>query len=139
MLSFTLTAHRNDASSSTATAKATSLELDTSVLGRADALNPVELLLAAQAACFIKGVGRLAPLIDFDFVSVSVELTATRPEDTATISRIDYRIWVDTNEPDSKLDLLHKNLQRQGTIYNVLSRGTQLQGELIRGFPDSNL
>jgi uncharacterized OsmC-like protein len=40
------------------------------VNGRADAFNPAELLLAAIAACMIKGIERIAPINHFAYRGV---------------------------------------------------------------------
>lgn len=132
MLTFKLQANRSDPAGSVATAKSVELVIDTSTAGRADALNPVELLLAAQAACFIKGIERLAPTLEFQFNSVQVFLEADRPENEARIAQIRYRVVIDTDESDQRLALMHKNLQKQGTIYNTLSKGTELVGAVTR-------
>jgi uncharacterized OsmC-like protein len=55
MLEYHVTARRLDAHGSVAQCKQAELTLDTDVKGRADAFNPAELLLAAVAACMIKG------------------------------------------------------------------------------------
>lgn len=132
MLHFQLKARREGPNGSVASAKQVALVLDTALAGRPDALNPVELLLAAQAACFIKGIERLAPTLNFQFDEVSVTLEATRPEDEAKLDQISYRIEVSTPEPDHRLELLHKNLMRQGTIYNTIKSGTNLSGVVVR-------
>lgn len=132
MLRFQVEARRSGPEGSTASAKSTSLALDTSVAGRLDALNPVELLLASQAACFIKGIERLAPTLNFEFSGVYVHLEADRPESEARLAEVRYQIEVETKEPEHRLELLHKNLKKNGTIYNTLSAGTQLAGTLSR-------
>lgn len=132
MLRFQIQAHRVDENGSELTTKEAQLTLDTSIAGRVDALNPVELLLAAQAACFIKGIERLAPTLNFDYTGVDVSLEADRPEDQARISQLRYQIRIDTEESDQRIELLHKNLKKQGTIYNTISAGTELIGSVIR-------
>ena len=132
MLRFQVQAHRVDANGSELTTKEAHLTLDTSIAGRVDALNPVELLLASQAACFIKGIERLAPTLNFDYTGVEVSLEADRPEDQARISQLRYQIEIETKESDQRLELLHKNLKKQGTIYNTISAGTELIGSVAR-------
>jgi uncharacterized OsmC-like protein len=132
MLSFSLQAKRNNSSGSLVTAKSAELTIDTSLAGRPDALNPVELLLASQAACFIKGIERLAPTLEFDFRGVQVFLEADRPENEARIAQIRYQVVIETDESDQRIALMHKNLQKQGTIYNTLSAGTELVGSVTR-------
>lgn len=132
MLRFQIQAHRVDENGSELTTKEAHLTLDTSIAGRVDSLNPVELLLAAQAACFIKGIERLAPTLNFDYTGVDVSLEADRPEDQARISQLRYQIRIDTEESDQRIELLHKNLKKQGTIYNTISAGTELIGSVMR-------
>lgn len=132
MMTFQVKAKRQGETGSLLNAKAVELTLDTSVAGRADALNPVELLLAAQAACFIKGIERMAPTLNFDYSGVEIFLEADRPDGEARISQVRYRIEVQTGESDQRLELLLKNLKRQGTIYNTLSPGTELLGAITR-------
>ena len=39
-----------------------------------DAFNPAELLLASVAACMIKGIERVVPILKFEFRGVAVKL-----------------------------------------------------------------
>jgi uncharacterized OsmC-like protein len=130
MMTFTVSAERQDASGSVVRAKETAFTIDTSVAGRPDALNPVELLLASLAACIIKGIERTAGTLGIDYDSVDVSLTAHRPVDEARIDDIAYVIRLGTNSDQAKLDLLHKNLMKFGTIYNTVKTGTRLTGSI---------
>lgn len=132
MMAFHLEAAKIDSNGSVVSAKDTQLVIDTSMAGRLDALNPVELLLAALAACILKGIERVAPTLDFAFSNAEVSLVAHRPSQEARIADVSYVIRVATNESDSRLELLHKNLQKFGTIYNTLKQGTELSGRLER-------
>jgi uncharacterized OsmC-like protein len=131
-MTFNLNAHRLNEHGSSVKSKQTELIIDTSVVGRQDALNPVELLLAALAACMLKGIERLAPTIGFSFSDVQINFVASRPDNEARIQDITYEIVVTTDELDSKLELMHKNLQKQGTIYNTVKLGTNLNGSIRR-------
>jgi uncharacterized OsmC-like protein len=106
------------------------LVIDTGLAGRTDALNPVELLLASLSACLIKGVERVAGTLGIQYDSVNVALTAHRPDDEARIENITYLITLGTKSDQAKLDLLHKNLMKFGTIYNTVKAGTHLSGEI---------
>ena len=46
------------------------------------------------------------------------------------MTRIDYEIVVDTDETTARLDLLHRNLQKYGTIYNTLAGSVELIGSI---------
>jgi len=60
-MSFHVSAKRIDAHGSQAYCKEGEITLDTDLQGRTDAFNPAELLLAALAACMIKGIERVTP------------------------------------------------------------------------------
>lgn len=130
MMTFNIKANRVDDNSSLVLAKSTSLIIDTSMTGRVDALNPVELLLSALAACLIKGIERVAGTLEVEYDSVEVSLEAKRPETEARIEEINYLINLGTTASQAKLELVHKNLMKFGTIYNTVKSGTRLSGEI---------
>jgi uncharacterized OsmC-like protein len=135
MLAYRVKARRIDAHGSTAEAKAASITLDTDVGGRADAFNPAELLLASIAACMIKGAERAAPMIAFDLRGLEIELKGVRQDAPPKMIRIDYEIIVDTGETDQRLELLHKNIRKCGTVSNTIAEATALHGAIRRKEP----
>ncbi|WP_137150143.1 OsmC family protein [Devosia sp. FKR38] len=132
MRSYSLSAHRDDANGSTALVREARLVLDTSLAGRLDAFNPVELLLASLAACMIKGVERSAPMLKFEFTGVSVTLTAERQDMQPRVTVINYELRIDTDESDRRLELLHTNVRKYGTISNTLAQSVALIGTIVR-------
>lgn len=131
-LEYSVSARRVDAAGSLATAKSAEVVLDTSIAGRTDALNPAELLLASLAACMIKGAERVIPMLDFRLGGIGVELHAVRQDNPPALINIDYRITVDTDESDRRLDLLHTNIRKYGTISNTLAAALELKGTIQR-------
>jgi uncharacterized OsmC-like protein len=132
MMTFAVAANRIDATGSKVQSKQVELLIDTGMAGRPDALNPVELLLAALSACIIKGIERVAGSLGIEYDSVNVSLTAHRPVDEARIDDIAYVIRIGTSADQAKLELLHKNLMKFGTIYNTIKSGTTLSGTISR-------
>jgi uncharacterized OsmC-like protein len=132
MQSYHVTARRLDAQGSCAASKAAELTLDTSAAGRTDAFNPAELLLASLAACILKGAERMIPMLNFDLRGVEVTITGERQDAPPMMTRISYEIMVDSDEPDHRLDLLHRNLRKYGTIQNTLAAAVEVQGTLRR-------
>ncbi|MDP1643409.1 MAG: OsmC family protein [Phenylobacterium sp.] len=132
MLEYAIQARRTDAHGSLASAKDATLVLDTDLQGRLDAFNPVELLLAAVAACMIKGIERVTPLLKFDLRGVEVRLKAARQDSPPMITSIDYELIIDTDESDQRLELLHKNIRKYGTISNTVAQATTLDGRVTR-------
>jgi len=45
---------------------------------------------------------------------------------------ITYEIIVDSDESDLRLELLHDNVKKFGTVFNTVTPGTQLSGVLRR-------
>ena len=133
MRRYTLSARRDDAHGSLAGVREALVVLDTSLAGRADALNPVELLLASLAACIIKGVERSAPMLKFDFAGVTVTLSAERQDAPPKLTAISYELVVVTPESDHRLELLHTNVRKYGTISNTLAGAVSLTGTVARG------
>lgn len=131
-MTFHVSAKRNDAHSSNAYCKDASLLIDTDLAGRIDAFNPAELLLAALSACMIKGLERVTPILKFNLRGVEVELHGVRQDSPPKMESIHYVIRVDTDETDHRLALLHDNVKKFGTVFNTVSPGTELSGELIR-------
>ncbi|WP_196258021.1 OsmC family protein [Pelagibacterium limicola] len=132
MLEYRVSAKRVDDHGSVATTKSAEVLLDTDLEGRQDAFNPVELLLASLSACILKGIERVAPMLKFEFSGVDVSLHAVRQDAPPKLISIDYEIVVETNEPDRRLDLLHTNVRKYGTISNTLADAVALNGAIRR-------
>lgn len=132
MLEYNVTARRIDGHGSLASTKQAELVLDTDMAGRPDAFNPAELLLASVAACMIKGIERVTPLLKFELHGVSVRLHGKRQDNPPKMISIDYELVVDTDESDQRLDLLHKNVRKYGTISNTIADALVLSGVIRR-------
>lgn len=132
MLEYSVQARRIDDHGSLATAKQAEIALDTDVKGRDDAFNPAELFLAAVAACMIKGIERVTPMLEFDLRGVEVKLHGVRQDSPPKMVSIDYEIIVDTDEDDRRLELLHLNVRKFGTISNTVAQAVQLEGVIMR-------
>jgi uncharacterized OsmC-like protein len=132
MLEYEITAARLDAHGSRAQCKDAEITLDTDIAGRADAFNPAELLLAALAACMIKGIERVTPMLKFQLRGVNVRLHGVRQDTPPKIQSITYELTVDTDESDRRLELLHQNVKKYGTVFNTVAPGTELSGSIRR-------
>jgi len=132
MFEYEVSAKRIDAHGSLAECKLAELVIDTDVKGRADAFNPAELLLASVAACILKNMERVAPMIHFEYSGVTVRIYGVRQDSPPKISSIDYEIIINTDENDRKLSLMHDNIKKYGTIYNTIASSTEITGVLKR-------
>ncbi|CCU72160.1 OsmC family protein [Thalassolituus oleivorans] len=131
-MTFDVVATRTDAHGSIARTKSAEIMLDTDLAGRTDAFNPAELLLAALSACMIKGIERVTPILKFDLRAVEVKVHGIRQDVPPGMESVEYEIIVDTDEPDRRLELLHDNVRKYGTVFNTVAPGTELKGIMRR-------
>jgi uncharacterized OsmC-like protein len=132
VIEYRVSARRIDSHGSLARAKDAEVMLDTDLAGRQDAMNPVELLLSALAACMLKGIERITPMLHFQLEGAEVQLEAIRQDAPPKLTRISYKITVDSAETDQRLNLLHRNILKYGTISNTLAGAIPLEGTLTR-------
>jgi uncharacterized OsmC-like protein len=131
-MEFDVVAVRLSAHASEARCKQATVTLDTDLAGNPQAFNPAELLLAALSACMIKGIERVTPILKFQLRGVEVRVHGVRQDVPPRMESITYEIIVDTDESDRRLDLLHENVRRYGTVFNTVAPGTELTGVLHR-------
>ena len=129
---FHVATQRSDAHGSVAHCKEAAITLDTDMAGRADAFNPAELLLAALSACIIKGIERITPILKFELRGVEVRVDGVRQDVPPKMESITYEIIVNSDESEKRLELLHDNVKKYGTVFNTIAPGTQLGGSLRR-------
>ncbi len=131
-MQFDVVSQRLSAHASQARCKQAAITLDTDPAGNPQAFNPAELLLAALSACMIKGIERVVPILKFELRGVEVHVHGVRQDVPPRLESIRYEVIVDTDEPDRRLDLLHENVRRYGTVFNTVAPGTELTGVLHR-------
>ncbi len=92
--------------------------------------NPAELLLAALAACILKNVERYALKLHIPYQSARITVHGTRSDVPPAMQAITYLLEVDTDVQERKINLLHRNILKFGTITNTLSKACELNGEI---------
>jgi uncharacterized OsmC-like protein len=115
--------------------EARGLDFDGSALGNPTLPGPADLLAAALAACLSKNLERFSNILGFHYQRGRVSVTLERQDAPARITRATYLVEVTTEEPDERLQLLHRNLRKYGTITNTLAAACELSGELRRASP----
>ena len=131
-MEFHVESARIDEHGSLARCKSAEIRLDTDMAGNPDAFNPAELLLAAITACMIKGIERVTPILKFSLRGVTVRIDGVRQDVPPKMESITYEIIVDTDESDNRLELLHENVKKFGTVFNPISTGTEILGVMRR-------
>lgn len=139
MLEYRVTAQRRNDRESLVACKKAELLIDTSLEGRDDAFNPLELLLAALSGCMLKNIERVSPILRMKVTAVDIQLKALHQDSPPRVTRIECQLQVATDADARKIELLHTNLRKYGTVYNTLALSCELTGELHRLDPSNPL
>lgn len=136
MLEYTVEAEQVVPNVSTARAKRAQIFFDSSPGQSEHLLNPAELLLSAFSACMLKNVERLAPTLRFNYTHAAVHVHGVREDKPPRLVSIDWELILWTDEPPPRVDLLERNLRKQGTIYNTMAASCAVEGRVIPRPPD---
>jgi uncharacterized OsmC-like protein len=122
---------------SAATSKQAVIEFDTSA-GQSEVLpGPADLLTMAFAACVLKNVERFSKMLPFRYQEASINVVAERQEAPPKMIRVTYSLRLVTDEPQQRVDLLHLNIRKHGTIYNTLAATCDVSGKVLVQSPDT--
>jgi uncharacterized OsmC-like protein len=88
------------------------------------------LLISAFAACCLKNVQRFSEMMHFSYDRAEISVTAERQDKPPMISRIDFQIELISADTAINEDLLLRNIQKFGTIYNTLNAVCLIEGTL---------
>lgn len=91
---------------------------------------PAELLAASFSACLLKNLERAGQLLGFHYDGAEVEVVARRQDDPPQFVEITYLMRIGTDEPRRRIDLIHRNLQKFGTVYNTLAAVCAVHGTI---------
>jgi uncharacterized OsmC-like protein len=110
---------------------ATDVKADTGSISDGVRPGPAELLCASLAACLLKNIERYSEMLPFEYESAAVEVVAERQDWPPRMTTMRYRIEIATNEPQHRVDLLHRNIRKYGTITNTLAAACDLTGVML--------
>jgi uncharacterized OsmC-like protein len=113
------------------TAQGGGIRFDGSAATGEELLGPAGLLAAALAACILKNVERFSKILRFGYRRATVHVAVEREDPPPRIVCARYTTRVETDEPEPRLELLHRNIRKFGTITNTLAAATDLHGEII--------
>lgn len=92
--------------------------------------NPAELFLSAFAACMLKNVARFSEMMHFNYEKAVVEVTATRKEKPPRIEQLIYTLTIHSTDTRLNPELLKKNIEKFGTIYNTVAQSCSIEGTI---------
>ena len=127
-LSFTVTARADAESSTLHTGDAIALDTRWQPDAPSTHPGPAELLAGAFAACLLKNVARSSAMLPFSYASADVTVTIHRQDAPPLFTALTYTLHLVTSEPAHRVELLHRNLQKFGTVYNTLAAVCEVSG-----------
>ncbi len=92
--------------------------------------NPAELFLGAFSACILKNIERFSVMMGFEYSNAEIKVTATRFEKPPRMDDIIYELIVYSQDDNLNIDLLKKNIEKFGTIFNTVKTSCSVYGEI---------
>ena len=92
---------------------------------------PAELLASAFAACLLKNLERASQLLPFRYQTAEVDVIARRQDSPPKFTDIFYELRITTDETERRVELLHLNLRKYGTVYNTLAAACRVDGRIV--------
>lgn len=89
---------------------------------------PADLLASAFAACLLKNLARSGALLDFEYEDAQADVVLRRQDTPPKFVSVDYTLRVTTDEPERRIEVVHTNLRKFGTVYNTLAAVCDVHG-----------
>ncbi|WP_243472109.1 OsmC family protein [Winogradskyella sp. MH6] len=95
-----------------------------------DLPNPAELFLGSFSACILKNVERFSHLMNFEYSNAELIVSATRLEKPPRMDELNYELKIYTQDNSLNIDLLKKNIEKFGTIFNTVKSSCSINGKI---------
>ena len=92
--------------------------------------NPAELFLGSFASCILKNVERFSGMMKFTYSKATIQVNGTRLENPPRMENIIYNLTIYSNDKKLNPDLLKKNIEKFGTIYNTVKLSCSISGTI---------
>jgi uncharacterized OsmC-like protein len=100
---------------------------------KADTLpNPAELFLGSFSACILKNVERFSQLMNFEYEKAEITVKGIRLEKPPRMDEIQYELIVFSQDEKLNIDLLKRNIENFGTIFNTVKSSCSVSGKVIK-------
>lgn len=129
-MDYHITATANAGNDAILSIKDATIEFGTTQKTEAALPNPAELFLGALAACILKNVERFSGLLKFEYEKADLTLRAKRLEGPPRMDHIVYELTLYSQDPGLNADLLQKNLEKFGTIFNTVKQASAISGTI---------
>ena len=93
-------------------------------------VNPAELFLGAFSACILKNVERFLNPMDFEYSEAELIVSAVRLEKPPRMDEINYESIIYSQDANLNSNLLKKNIEKFGTLYNTVQSSCSIVGTI---------
>ena len=84
----------------------------------------------------LKNVERFSMLMKFKYNHTTLEVKAERLDNPPRMDNIIYNLNIYSNDIKLNIDLLQKNIEKHGTIYNTVKQICTINGTITRTIND---
>lgn len=92
--------------------------------------NPAELFLGSFAACILKNIERFSSLMKFTYSGTDIIVKATRINSPPRMTDIVYDLTIYSDDSNLNVNLLKKNIEKFGTIYNTVKLSCKIASRI---------
>jgi len=110
--------------------KTSNIEFGTTAKTANELPNPAELFLSSFAACILKSVERFSGLLHFEYDRAEIKVRASRRESPPRMEDIVYELIIFSKDQKLRIDLLKKNIEKFGTIFNTVNNACAISGSV---------
>ncbi len=93
--------------------------------------NPAELFLSSFAACILKNVERYSQKLHIPYKKSKITVEGWRTDIPPAMVKVNYTLTIVSDATPQKIELLHKNIKKFGTIYNTVAGSCEVNAKLI--------
>jgi uncharacterized OsmC-like protein len=108
--------------------KETKVEFGTTPESSKVLASPAELFLNSFSACIIKNVERFSMLMNFEYSKAEITVKAIRKEKPPRMDEIEYVLKIYSQDNKLNINLLKKNIEKFGTIFNTVKSSCSIKG-----------
>lgn len=92
--------------------------------------NPAELFLGSFSSCILKNVERFSAFMNFEYSKAEILVKANRLDKPPRMDRINYELKIFSKDRNLNVQLLKKNIEKFGTIYNTIQSSCSIDGKV---------
>ncbi|RMA58759.1 OsmC family protein [Ulvibacter antarcticus] len=93
--------------------------------------SPADIYLSSLAACILKNIERFSGMMKFQYDQATIKISATHFIKPPRLESIVYEVILLSKEEKINTALLKRNLEKFGTIYNMVAQSCNVSGNII--------